>query len=342
MKLLIADCAVLDADAPWGHRAGQHVVITGNRIASVGPERPGETFDRVIDGRRRLVIPGLVNAHTHSPENYTRATDDRLPLEPWLVNLVWAADKFSPRDHYLAAMLGVIEMLRSGTTGVIDHLSFAPAPSLDAIDGAMSAYRDSGIRAGVAPMFSNIGLDTADSQARGHGTADSVFARRHEKQGGEVIFEMMEEFFRRWHGADGGRLRGWAGPSGVQWVSLDWLHRCHDLARRHDGGIHMHLMETRVQDHVCRAEFGGETAVARLTREGLLNADVSLPHSIWLTERDVDDLAATGAVPVHNPAANLRLGSGLAPIHRMLAAGRRAATTRICSATCIWRRSFTT
>ena len=325
MKLLIENCAVLDADVPWGHRTGQFLSIEGARILSVTEARPPDAFDRVLDGRRRLVIPGLINAHTHSPENYIRATDNRLPLEPWLVNLVWATGEFSQRDHYLAAMLGVIEMLHSGTTGVLDHLTFAPVPSLAAVDGAMAAYRDSGMRAGVAPLFSNISLDTADGQARGHGLADTVFARLHDRQGadeaGDNIFEFLEEVFRRWHGAEGGRLRCWAGPSGVQWVSLDWLHRCQDFVRRHDSGIHIHLMETRVQDHVSRQAFGGQTAVARLAAEKLLAPNVSLPHSVWLTDRDVDRIAEAGAVPVHNPAANLRLGSGLAPIRRMLSAG---------------------
>ena len=325
MKILIADCAVLAATAAWGYRSGQHVLIDGSRIVSVTSQQPEGSFDRVIDGRRRLVIPGLINAHTHSPENYVRATDNRLPLEPWLVNLVWATGEFSQRDHYLAAMVGVIEMLHSGTTGVLDHLTFAPVPSLAAVDGAMAAYRDSGMRAGVAPLFSNISLDAVDGQARGHGTADTVFARLHDRQGAdeEELFAFLEEVFRRWHGAEGGRLRCWAGPSGVQWVSLDRLHRCQDFARRHGGGIHMHLMETRVQDHVCRQAFGGQTAVARLAQEKLLGPDVSLPHSVWLTGRDAERIAEAGAVPVHNPAANLRLGSGLAPIRQLLSAGAR-------------------
>jgi 5-methylthioadenosine/S-adenosylhomocysteine deaminase len=325
LSILIEDCAVLDDGAPWGFRAGQHVLIDGRRIVSVTSERPAGLFDRVLDGRRRLVMPGLINAHTHSPENYVRATDNRLPLEPWLVNLVWATGEFSPRDHYLAAMLGVIEMLHSGTTGVLDHLTFTPLPSVAAVDAVMSAYRDSGMRAGVAPLFSNIALDTDDGQARGHGTADTVYARLHGRQGadenGDEIFALFEQVFGRWHGAEDGRLRLWLGPAGVQWMSLDWLHRCHDFARAHGSGIHMHLLETRLQDHVCRQAFGGCTAVAKLAEEKLLGPNVSLPHSVWLTARDVELVAASGAVPVHNPAANLRLGSGLAPIRALLRAG---------------------
>ena len=106
-------------------------------------------------------------------------------------------------------------------------------------------------------------------------------------------------------------------------------------------------METRVQDHVCRQAFGGRTAVAQLAQENLLGPNVSLPHSIWLTDRDVERIAEAGAVPVHNPAANLRLGSGLSPIRKLLSAAfpsgwartaPRAATIKTCSAICISRR----
>jgi 5-methylthioadenosine/S-adenosylhomocysteine deaminase len=320
MKLLIENCAVLDAAATWGHRAHHHILIDGRHIQSVTANRPDGTFDRVIDGRDFLAIPGLVNAHTHSLENFARATDERLPLEPWLVHTIWALDVFSERDYYLAAMVGVIEMFRSGTTGVIDHLGLTPGAGLGHLDAAMRAYRDSGIRAGVAPLIRQSNLDIEDGQSRGHRTAETILAQLGGRRTDAEYGDLLEGFFARWHGAEEGRLRCWAGPSGVQWATMDFLHRCLDLARRHGGGLHMHLMETRVQDHVIRQRYG-RTAVALLADEKLLGPDVSLPHSVWLTDRDVGRLAAAGAVPVHNPAANLKLGSGLAPLRKMLAAG---------------------
>lgn len=320
MKILIENCRVLDPSAPWGYASGQYVWIEDQRIKSVTEKKPEEVADKIIDGSRRLVIPGLVNAHTHSPENFIRATDDRLPLEPWLVHLVWATGNFSKRDHYLAAMVGVIEMLHSGTTGVIDHLTLAPEPNLPGIYGAMEAYRDGGIRAGLAPMFSNIGFEIDDGEKRGHRLQDTIFAEMHRRQEVDDLFVILEEFFKTWHNAEQGRLRCYAGPSGVQWASIDLLHRCQDLVGRYGAGIHMHLMETRVQDHVTRLAYG-KTGVAKLAEEKLLGPNVSLPHSIWLTDKDVLRLAEAGAVPVHNPAANLRLGSGLLPLRKMLDAG---------------------
>jgi cytosine/adenosine deaminase-related metal-dependent hydrolase len=320
MKILIENCSILDETAAWGRTERQYLLIDGQRIKSITATRPEETFDRVIDGRRFLVIPGLVNAHTHSPENLVKATDNRMPLEPWLVHLVWASGEFDARAHYLAAMVGAIEMLQSGTTAVLDHLSLDPTVNLPGMNATMEAYRDSGIRAGVAPMSSTMSLDTEDGERRGHGLKQTIFARSHDRQAVGDLLGVQEEFFKTWHGADGGRLRCWTGPSGVQWSTMEYLHQCLDLSNRYGAGLHMHLMESRVQDHVTRDAFG-QTSVARLAQEKLLAPNVSLPHSVWLTDRDVERLAATGAVPVHNPAANLRLGSGLAPIRKMLDAG---------------------
>jgi 5-methylthioadenosine/S-adenosylhomocysteine deaminase len=320
MSILIENCAVLDSSAPWGRQTGRNILIEGTRITSVSSERPQGNFARVIDGREFLAIPGLVNAHTHSLENFARATDERLPLEPWLVHTIWALDVLSERDYYLAAMVGVIEMLQSGTTAVIDHLGLTPGSGLGHIDSAMKAYRDSGIRAGIAPLIRQSSFDVEDGQARGHRTAETVLARSGRQRTDAEYVEILEGFFREWHGAEGGRLRCWTGPSGVQWATVDFLHQCLDVARRGGGGLHMHLMESRVQDHVIRTKYG-RTAIALLADEKLLGPDVSLPHSIWLSDRDVGRLADAGAVPVHNPAANLKLGSGFSPIRKMLAAG---------------------
>jgi cytosine/adenosine deaminase-related metal-dependent hydrolase len=320
VSILIEGCAVLDPAAPWGRQTGRHVLIEGTRIAGVSAQRPPGTFDRVIDGRNFLAIPGLVNAHTHSLENYARATDERLPLEPWLVHTIWALDVFSERDYYLAAMVGVVEMLLSGTTAVIDHLGLTPGAGAGHLGAAMEAYRDSGIRAGIAPLIRQSGFDTEEGQARGHRTAETVLNRMAGRRTDAEYIELLEGFFRTWHNAEGGRLRCWTGPSGVQWATVGFLHQCLDVARRAGGGLHMHLMESRVQDHVIRRKYG-RTAVALLAGEKLLGPDVSLPHSVWITDRDVRRIADAGAVPVHNPAANLRLGSGHAPIRKMLAAG---------------------
>lgn len=321
MSILIENCSILDPDAYFGTQTGHYILIEGNTITSVTAQRPPQSADRVIDGAMLLAIPGLVNAHTHSPENFTRATSDRLPLEPWLAHLFGMSGTFTERDHYLAAMLGVIEMLRTGCTAVIDHLSMPPAPNHAAMNGAMTAYRDSGIRAGVAPLIRDEFYDVDYGHELGHRTLDTFYAGMND--GMPPIAEqmtLMTEFFERWHNTANGRLRCWVGPSGVQWASVEFMQACLETARRFGGGMHMHLLESRVQDITMRHKYG-KTAVALLADEGLLAPDVTLPHSVWLTDRDVERITEAGAVPVHNPSANLKLGSGLSPIRKLLDAG---------------------
>lgn len=318
MTILIENCTLLDSDAAWGCRLGQSILIEGDSIKSISGERPAQPVDRVIDGSQLLAIPGLVNAHTHSPENFTRATSERLPLEPWLVHLFGMSGTFSPRDHYLTAMVGIIEMLKTGCTAVLDHLSMPPKPSLEAMDGAMEAYRDSGIRAGVAPLIRDAFFDIELGERRGHNTLSTFYARTNDNM--PPISEqmaMMDAFFAKWHNQSGGRLRCYTGPSGVQWSSVEFLHACLDTARKHGGGMHIHLLESRVQDVTIREKYG-KTAVALMYDEGVLGSDVSLPHSVWLTDKDIERIADAGAVPVHNPAANTKLGSGLSPIRKLL------------------------
>jgi len=321
MRLLIENCVVLDPDAPRGIRTDQNIVVDGNRIESIGEQRPAVEFERILPGHRRLAIPGLINAHTHSAENFLRATTDRMGLEPWLVYLFGMCGPYSPRDHYLSIMLGNIEMIRSGVTGVVDHFWMSPAPNALAMNAAMEAYRDSGMRAVVAPLYRDAQYDIDYGIEDGYPLADTFMAKigSHFAPLSEVL-GMLEDFIRRWHRAEDGRLLAFLGPSGLQWCTEELLQKSLDLARRYATGFHMHLLETRVQDWACRRRFG-KSGTAWLAERGLLGPDVSLPHSVHLSPSDVEHLAAHGASVVHNPAANLKLGSGLAPIRTMLDRG---------------------
>ena len=118
-----------------------------------------------------------------------------------------------------------------------------------------------------------------------------------------------------WHGQSNGRLQTFLGPAAGQLLTADCLHLSLDQARRHGAGIQMHCLETRVQDY-CIRQTRGCTQIEWMDKEGLLGPDVTLPHSVWIrSEADIERLARSGAVPVHNPAANLKLGSGLMQAH---------------------------
>lgn len=321
-ELLITGCDAMVR--PGQVLEGVDIAIDAGRITAIAPaaEHERQTHAR-IDGTGLLAIPGLINAHTHSPENCLRGAGERLPLEPWLCLMFGVGGRYDAEAHRITALAGAIEMLRTGTTAVLDHLWMTP-PSGEAIDAVMGAYRDIGIRAAVAPLMDDI--DCTEELAAREGvdySKASIPAQVGVLPTAELL-AIFEDAATRWHGTEDGRLQLFAGPGGIQWCSDELLDGLADAARRHGGGFHVHLLETTVQDESCRLRFG-MSGLAALDERGILAGNVSLPHSVWIDEQDIERIAARGAVVVHNPAANLRLGSGTAPVPELLEAGARVA-----------------
>ncbi|ADB52756.1 amidohydrolase family protein [Conexibacter woesei] len=314
--VVISDCDVLVR--PGDLRPGAGLLVADGRVAAVGAVQPppGAT---VLDGRGLLAIPGLVNAHTHSPENCLRGAGQRLALEPWLLLMFDVGGLYDEHAHRVCALAGAAEMLRTGTTAVLDHLWMTP-PRAAAIDATMEAYRDAGIRAAVAPLMS----DHDTTAALGAAVGVDVSAAAVPVLPAAELLGCLDDAIRRWHGREDGRLQLFAGPGGVQWSSDELLAGAAGLARRHGTGFHIHLLETTVQDAICRRRFG-RSGLQGLDELGVLGPNVSLPHSVWIDEDDIATIAARGAVVVHNPAANTRLGSGRAPVPELLAAGATVA-----------------
>jgi len=323
LSILIRGCAVLDETQPDGYASSQNILIEGNRISKITSAHISEQgVDRVLDGKDRLAIPGLINAHTHSLENLSKATKEKVPLELWLLDL-FLLEGFSPREVYLSAMLGAMEMLKTGTTAVLDHIALGPDLTAEALDAAMQAYADSGIRGGVAPLVQDDDQVMRAAVAARPGLASLLESSEGGMTAAEYI-ELLDWLFRKWHRAEGGRLLCFAGPGGFQWCSDELLQGSLEVAKRHGGGWHMHLLETKLQALVCYDQHG-KSATQAMKERGLLGPEVSLAHCVWLDDADVDSLAETDSRVVHNPASNLRIGSGFAPIIEMLERGVKVA-----------------
>src|SRR5579885_3639601 len=327
--LLIQGCALLDPQGQSGLLFDQDILIVGERIEAVGA---GGTLpfnslrvDRVIQGKGLVAIPGLINAHTHSLENLLKATSPSLPLELWLVPLFSDTVEWSPRLVYLSALLGAIEMLKSGTTAVLDHLWTVDGVAPEYLDAAMQAYYDAGIRAAVAPSIEDQDLVLEAGKKRGLSFPSHPFIDRFSSWPAiERQVDALEQFITTWHNVDDGRLRCLVGPSGIHWCSPMLLRACLELAEHYKTGIHLHAVETELQAHVIH-EMLGEGGIAYLDREGLLREGTSLAHAIWLEDGDLELLARTGTTVVHNPVSNLRLGSGHFPLAEAYSRGVRVA-----------------
>jgi 5-methylthioadenosine/S-adenosylhomocysteine deaminase len=203
-------------------------------------------------------------------------------------------------------------MLRGGTTSVVDHFWVNGVMNGGALDAAMSAYSEIGIRAGIAPLVDDDDKINRLLIEREPELAESPVGAMPSITAAEYL-EVLEAFFERWHGAEDGRLRCLAGPDGAQWCTLELLRGAMDVARRYQSGFHMHVNETKLQALTCE-RFLGKSTIAFLDGNELLRENTSLAHCVWVSGDDIERIARAGATVVHNSVCNLKLGSGFAPI----------------------------
>jgi cytosine/adenosine deaminase-related metal-dependent hydrolase len=325
MRILIRGGAVLTVGGMEEVRDGVDLLVEDGRIAAMGPALAPPPPDRVIDARDRLVIPGLVNAHLHSHNNYFRGWFDSVPLDlcvlhVWNVGSSPEALRLTPRQVYARALLGCAEMLRTGTTTAIDDVNLSPTLTEEHVEAVLRAYEDSGMRAVVAAHVFDIPYHrTVPFVADTLPPALRETLERAPVPDPRALADLMRTCARRWNARER-RVGFGIGPSGPQRCSDALLRAMAEVAEAYDLPLYIHVLETRTQAAMGRVAYG-KSLVERLRDLGVLSPRVTLGHVVWVTPADIEILAATGAMVCHNPVSNLKLGSGIAPVGRLLAAG---------------------
>jgi 5-methylthioadenosine/S-adenosylhomocysteine deaminase len=252
--------------------------IAGNRIRRIAPaiDVPDAT---VIDGRRKAVIPGLMNMHTHAAMTLFRGFGDDMPLMPWLNEKIWPNEaKLTDDDVYWGAKLACVEMLKSGTTTFFDMYH--------KLDATVAAVEEMGLRA----VLSEACFD-------------------HFKP--ELAERCKRQITNRFHSPASlsPRIRMALGPHAIYTVSGELLQWVYAFAAEHGLLVHIHLSETEYEVEQCRSRFG-TTPVRYLHRLGVLSPRLVLAHALYLDDEEISMLAETGVKVVHNPASNMKLASG--------------------------------
>lgn len=286
------------------------VQIVEGRIAAIGPNL--EPIGTLVDGRNKLLLPGFVNAHTHSSEMWQRGLIPPVPLELWIAEL-YDFVPLDPEQSYLSALGTAVETLLSGGTTVVDHLVVMPGREIETIAAVDRAYREVGIRAFIGPLVHDQVL-TASMPSGGREREHTAGARITAE-----TLDLVEEAVQKFHRPEDG-ISIMAAPTGMQLCSDDLLKGCSALSDRYHLCNHTHLLETRAQQMLAQEKYGC-SAVQHLKDLGYLNDRTSLAHCVWLDDADIAILAETQATVVHNPLSNLRLGSGIAPVLKYLQAG---------------------
>ena len=271
-----------------------YVVVDGHKITDFGAQRPQGFTGKCIDGKGGILMPGLVNAHTHVPMTAMRGYGDGNNLQDWLHNFIFPVEaKWDDRAIRACAALGLAEMIASGVTCIADMYMHT--------DAVLREVESAGISANVS--CGGVQFEEPFDPDKNH---DCVVQRT---------------LTEKWHGRDDGRIQVDASIHG-EYTShaglWDWMAR---YAADHGLGMHVHLSETQAEHEQCKARHGGKSPAAVLAEHGVFDVRAIAAHCVWTTEEDWAILAKKGVSAIHNPMSNLKLGSGVAPVVDLKKAG---------------------
>ncbi|WP_438445223.1 5'-deoxyadenosine deaminase [Gorillibacterium sp. sgz5001074] len=274
------------------------ILIEGNRIARIGTDIR-DRVDEVIEAGGKVVLPGFVQTHIHLCQTLFRGRADDMALIDWLRKRIWPLEAAHDNDSvYFSALLGLGELIRSGTTTILDM------ETVHHTESAFLAIQASGMRA----LSGKVMMD--------HGT--EVPAALQEKT--EESLAESVRLLERWNGAAGGRISYAFCPRFVVSCTEELLIGVRDLSAKYGVMVHTHASENETEIALVEAERGMRNVVY-LDHIGLARPNLILAHSIWLDEEEKRIIRERGVKVTHCPGSNLKLSSGIASVPGLLADG---------------------
>ncbi len=292
--------------------SGGHIYIEGNRIISAGPQAFSGTADQVIDARRMVVFPGFINTHHHFYQTLTRSifATQNSALFDWLVTHYEIWRGISAEAFYISAKLAIAELLKSGCTTTSDQLYLFPRQSeLRLIDREIQAAREMGIR--FQPTRGSM------SMGKNSGGLPPEEVIQNETQIIADTYRLLKQYHRDSLGA---MTRISLAPCSPFSVSTELMRKTLKIAQENNLQIHTHLAETKDEEEYCLNNFG-KRPFELMRSLGWITPMAWFAHCVHLSKQEIQ-LAGEAPVGVsHCPTSNMRLGSGIAPIKELLAAG---------------------
>lgn len=272
------------------------LLIENDRIAAIDRQLPDEGADQVIDGTGRIVIPGFIQTHTHLCQTMFRGQADDLELLDWLRKKIWPLEAAHDEDsNYYSAMLGIGEMIQSGTTSIVDMETVRHTNS------AFEAIAESGLRALSGKVMMDKGEDLPHTLKEE--TSQSI----------QESVDLLE----KWHNHDNGRIRYAFCPRFVISCTEELLTEVRDLASLYNVNIHTHAAENRSEIELIEQQTGMRNVVY-MDKIGLTGPNLILAHCVWLDDEERQIIHDRGVKVTHCPGSNLKLASGVAAIPEML------------------------
>jgi 5-methylthioadenosine/S-adenosylhomocysteine deaminase len=266
-----------------------NMYIEDDKIVHIGELKEDIKVNRIIDGKNKVAMPGLINAHTHIGMSLLRNYADDLPLYEWLTKKIWPIEaKLTTEDVYWGSLLSMVEMIQSGTTTFCDMYFF----------------------------MDEVGKGLEESGIRGILTRGIIEESGKEKE----KLDDTRELYKNWHGKGEGRIKVMVAPHAPYTCSPAYLEDVMDLAHELDTGIHIHLSETKKEVEDSYKTYG-KSPIKHVYDLGLFKLPTIAAHCVHVDESDIKILRENNVSPVNNPSSNLKLASGFAPIDEMLKFG---------------------
>ncbi len=272
------------------------ILIENDLIKAIGPEIDASTADKIIEAAGHTVIPGFVQTHIHLCQTLFRGKGDDLELMDWLRKRIWPLEAAHDEDSiYYSAMLGIGELMESGTTTIVDMETVHHA------DYAFQAIAKSGIRAVSGKVMMDKGSEVP--KALQEKTADSI--------------QQSVDLLEKWDQFDGGRIKYAFSPRFVVSCTEELLKEVKVLSDKYNVLVHTHASENKTEIEIVQEETGMRNVVY-LDHLGLANERLILAHCIWLDEEEKRIIKEKGVHVSHCPGSNLKLASGIADTSELL------------------------
>ena len=260
--------------------------------------------DKVIDAHRKIVLPGLIDAHTHMVGCLVRGLGADMPLLNWLEEHQWPfLAGVTEEDAYVGGLLGCIEAIKTGSTCVVENYYSARERKRN-IDRVADAIEKSGIRGFLMRGYHDKKFMIPE-----------IFVESEDE-----VFREYDRIIHEWHGRANDRIMAWVSPVNLLFSTPELIVRLHELAEKHGVGMHTHMSESKRECELIKKEYG--KSYAEVFQDlGVLGPKFHGAHSVWLTDKDIKLLAQTNSRTIHNPTSNMYLASGFSPVPKMLKAG---------------------
>ena len=287
MNILVKGASVLQPD--YTTKVAD-IAITDDKIVAVGEVPAGFVADNTINGKDKVAVPGFVNTHTHASMTLLRSYADDLALMDWLNNHIWPVEaKMVEKDIRVGGELAVLEMIKSGTTAFLDMYG----PYLESVIDVTA-------KAGIRGVFSRGPIGFIPGQ--------------------DKVLDENVTMYKNYNGTADGRITVAMGVHAPYTCPPEFCEKAAGLAK--DNGMHMHIHMSETQDEINQMqEKYGKRPFKYIEETGLFDVPAIAAHCVWLDDEDFAIMKKHNIAVAHNPASNMKLASGIAPVPRMLKEG---------------------